>query len=314
MKSRRAAFTLIELLVVIAIIAILIALLLPAVQQAREAARRTQCKNNIKQLGLAMHNYHDTFNEFPMGVMNPAGIASCASTSWVNAGRNHTIYSYLLPYLDQAPLYNLINFSLPAGPAFQSGCDFGGNASDSQYPTIAKKLAALRCPSDTPIGEPVTYSYDASNRYYDITGGYRTSYGFVVTSNMYVMSLPWGADPSTTKSAIGINGSGNIAAITDGTTNTLLFMEQSYRKSFPFGPFIHAWALYSEVQVSTARPIGLLNALPDQLRQEAAGSKHTGGAHGLLADGSVRFLSQNMNVNTYAALGTCAGSEVLGEF
>lgn len=109
MRSRRRSrgFTLIELLVVIAIIAVLIALLLPAVQQAREAARRSQCKNNLKQFGLAMHNYHDTFSTFPMGHdcftdRLPSG------TTWT---RRLSFFQGLLPYIDQAPLYNQINFS-----------------------------------------------------------------------------------------------------------------------------------------------------------------------------------------------------------
>ncbi|MSR60627.1 MAG: DUF1559 domain-containing protein [Planctomycetaceae bacterium] len=100
MRTRRHGFTLIELLVVIAIIAILIALLLPAVQQAREAARRTQCKNNLKQFGLAMHNYHDVHNMFPINSYGYSGPVSKGST-----------LIHLLPYIDQAPTYNKINFS-----------------------------------------------------------------------------------------------------------------------------------------------------------------------------------------------------------
>jgi len=103
---RRSGFTLIELLVVIAIIAILIALLLPAVQQAREAARRSQCKNNLKQWGLAIHNYHDTFNKLPIGAMgynNPLAHGPA---------NNLSMHVRLLPYVDQAPLYNQFDFSL----------------------------------------------------------------------------------------------------------------------------------------------------------------------------------------------------------
>src|SRR6187455_2473364 len=100
MSVTRRGFTLIEMLVVIAIIAILVALLLPAVQQAREAARRSQCKNNLKQIGLAMHNYHDTFNGFPNG-----GIASSVG------GWGLSWYIRILPYIDQAPVFNGINFS-----------------------------------------------------------------------------------------------------------------------------------------------------------------------------------------------------------
>src|SRR3954468_16866342 len=123
---RKKGFTLIELLVVIAIIAVLIALLLPAVQQAREAARRTQCKNNLKQLGLALHNYHDTFGVFPMGYHWPLG------TGW----------SYhLLPHLDQAPLYNSFTVGTPTAPAasiWRSG---------APQAALGVPLAVFRCPS-----------------------------------------------------------------------------------------------------------------------------------------------------------------------
>jgi len=113
---RRNAFTLIELLVVIAIIAILVALLLPAVQQAREAARRSQCAANLKQWGVALHNYHDVTNQLPPSTINPG---SNRSQLYVPIGgiRNHTGYLMLLPYIDQAPLYEQIDFDLATGKA-----------------------------------------------------------------------------------------------------------------------------------------------------------------------------------------------------
>jgi len=120
-NHRRKGFTLIELLVVIAIIAILIALLLPAVQQAREAARRSTCKNNLKQIGLAMHNYHSTHSLFPPGAIAPG--ASCDAVTGPAPGRilNHTAYQMILPYLEQTALYNSYNFSLPSGKSNYAG-------------------------------------------------------------------------------------------------------------------------------------------------------------------------------------------------
>ena len=120
-RRTRRGFTLIELLVVIAIIAILIALLLPAVQQAREAARRTQCKNNLKQLGLALHNYHDVHRCFPFGHEGTT--------------KSFSAFSMLLPYLEQANVYNQIDFNVPISHANNAG-------------PLLIELPALRCPSD----------------------------------------------------------------------------------------------------------------------------------------------------------------------
>ena len=137
MKFTRRGFTLIELLVVIAIIAILIALLLPAVQQAREAARRTQCKNHLKQWGLALHNYHDVFNQFPASAINP-GCYLSNNPTYLNYGsggvRNTTGYLLLLPYLEQANLYSKIDFSIATGRA-----DWHGIGGAPVYQTADRK-------------------------------------------------------------------------------------------------------------------------------------------------------------------------------
>ena len=155
--QRRSAFTLIELLVVIAIIAILIALLLPAVQQAREAARRTQCRNNMHQLGLALHNYHDNYDRLP-----PTQIMVYYTTpgtgNWGPMPRNHTWISMLLPYMDQAPLFNQINFSAPiyndggADPNFPDGPQM----LSSGQPIVAQIIPGLICPSDPGWGGGVS--------------------------------------------------------------------------------------------------------------------------------------------------------------
>ena len=113
--SGMRAFTLIELLVVIAIIAVLIALLLPAVQQARESARRTQCKNNLKQIGLSLHNYHDVSNMFPYASGSAASTVNNGGAAVMSTYRNQTGWVLLLPYFDQAPLYNSINQSAAMG-------------------------------------------------------------------------------------------------------------------------------------------------------------------------------------------------------
>src|SRR5262245_26681291 len=205
-------FTLIELLVVIAIIAILIALLLPAVQQAREAARRTQCKNQLKQIGLALHNYHDTFNLFPYG-------SESAATMSPPLIKNHTGWLLLLPFIDQAPLYNTINFNLATGewlggtsiPVAGGAPILAPNAAVS-----AVKLGLLLCPSDS--GRQF-WQFDGT--YGCVTGqnAYRSSYGFSVYTGQ--PGSLWTFEPQTTRGMFGASSNCNIRDITDGTSNTV---------------------------------------------------------------------------------------------
>src|SRR5580765_6167464 len=139
-SGKRLGFTLIELLVVIAIIAVLVALLLPAVQQAREAARRSQCKNNLKQLGLAIHNYHEVALQFPSNMSGFAGIGD----PWTAGGwRKGSCIVRMLPYLDQAPIFNQMNYS-------------NNTDVETAYPAIATlKLPVVNCPSDTSGGASI---------------------------------------------------------------------------------------------------------------------------------------------------------------
>ncbi|QDT31510.1 DUF1559 domain-containing protein [Thalassoglobus polymorphus] len=196
-RKRSKGFTLIELLVVIAIIAILVALLLPAVQQAREAARRSQCKNNLKQLGIAMHNYHDTHGIFPpspvCGPIDPQGNNKETWSAWSGIGM-------LLPYIDQAPLYNQANF------------DYNWNRNDSARnltnETIQRTIITpLNCPSDP----------GASKRY---------------TASMSPVSYCFSAGPASTWSVgpikpgiVTFRTGTRMRDITDGTTNTIMMAE-----------------------------------------------------------------------------------------
>ncbi len=325
MKSRRLAFTLIELLVVIAIIAVLIALLLPAVQQAREAARRSQCKNNLKQLGLAVHNYHDTFTRLPPAYINPGNAQAAALHGGNN--RNTSGYLMLLPYLDQSTLYNQINFSLPLGPAAGAG-SFGSLASNSQAGLFGTPLSVFRCPSDTPNGEPMdtTVAPYASYPGYAITNAQRVSYGFVFDRITFQISVNYGNDVTATKGIWGINGSAGIRDVLDGTTNTLTFMECTFKHASAslgnmYGPFLHAYTAYGEVIPTGYNGLGTYKinqaqavATPDRHWYSGAGSRHTGGCHGMLADGSVRFISENVSTVTLKSLTSIANSEIPGEF
>jgi prepilin-type N-terminal cleavage/methylation domain-containing protein len=158
-RGQSRAFTLIELLVVIAIIAILIALLLPAVQQAREAARRTQCKNNLKQLGLALHNYHDVHGRFPP---TQVMVAYLGANNTNPVPRNHTWVSMLLPFLEQSALYTSINFN---APMFDPGTGAFQTLPNGQT-IVGQVIPGLQCPSDPGFGGSVGISHGMSHTNY----------------------------------------------------------------------------------------------------------------------------------------------------
>ncbi|MFK7777241.1 MAG: DUF1559 domain-containing protein, partial [Gimesia sp.] len=198
MRIQKRGFTLIELLVVIAIIAILIALLLPAVQQAREAARRSTCKNSLKQIGLALHNYLDTHSTFPPGITRANQHPYAGVSGW-NTGK--VLWSaFILPYMDQGPLYNKIDFSMP---------DPGKNANNADVRSV--KLSIYRCPSDpgttgSSIG-PSNYTACVGNSPLGSVSGGGSSYQNNGTSVFFT--------DSKTK----------IRDITDGTSNTMMISE-----------------------------------------------------------------------------------------
>ena len=285
-RSNRG-FTLIELLVVIAIIAILIALLLPAVQQAREAARRSECKNNLKQMGLAIHNYHDTYRILPPGFNVDLVVANGASG---NGGLGWS--GSILPGIDQANLYNTLDFN--------ADCGTGANED-----ACATYLSAYRCPSDTTVSHRNHDGIDAR----------------VPTSYLACFSGTRGSDSeANVTDADGLfflNSSIRMRDITDGTSNTIgvgecvnnfdEFKDHFYIGSTSIGGWDGAPREYSEYVASTDVPMNTTNEV-------AFGSMHVGGAQFLLMDGSVRFLSENMSRTIYSYLGSRADGEVIGDF
>jgi prepilin-type N-terminal cleavage/methylation domain-containing protein len=308
---RRRAFTLIELLVVIAIIAVLIALLLPAVQQAREAARRSQCKNNLKQIGLAQHNYHDTYKMFTPSAVNPGTVGAA---SFVPPGqvRNFTGYLYMLPGLDQAPLFGQINFNVATGKADWNGV--GGGADQTVLANI--KLPVLQCPSDPDFDNPHNYP---SQNMYTITGAQRVSYGFVAETTEYdgmAGYKPWPQNTNLTRAAFGFNGGSNLRDFRDGSSNTFLLIETPLQKEVDaFGPFLQAWT-HTHFIIPSGFGINRWSVLTPRRLVYAwgAGSAHTGGCQAVMGDGSVRFISENINSNTVIALVSVGGGEIVGDF
>jgi prepilin-type N-terminal cleavage/methylation domain-containing protein/prepilin-type processing-associated H-X9-DG protein len=296
---RRRGFTLIELLVVIAIIAVLVSLLLPAVQNAREAARRTQCRNNLKQIGVALHNYHTSHNVFPPGYVS--GVA------WPATSNGWSWCAQLLPYLDQGPLHEKVNFGLPVeDPANQAA--------------VGVSVPALICPSDQIGGG--TFSITDAVGNVVIAAAAPMSYAATVGDDASE------ADGPTGNGTFYRNSRTRIADIIDGTSATVLVGERGWGfvngtwSGAPNNGLVRA-GVFNPWQFATASsPVFMLvhNNWINILTDSDGGlddfsSFHTGGVQLLFADGSVRFIA---NITTdgplrkaFWAMGTRAGREIV---
>ena len=300
-RSYRTGFTLIELLVVIAIIAVLIALLLPAVQQAREAARRTQCKNNLKQIGLALHNYHDSLNVFPYCSTYPLG-----------GTVKHTWVELVLPYIDNAPLYNQINFSL---------------ANDATAPTNnralfdSKTFGFIQCPSN-PHSTTLTCKDGSLFREYPVriqSLAYPLMSGSIQPDNVSTdcgcqscfcntettANRTWNSSHSFGRWP-GIFNRGVVTSrirdITDGTSTTIMAAERNSEECGWGGAFSWNFTnVYTGQKINS--PTRTTNIGSDWWRNCGSSSYHVGGAHVLMGDGAVKFLSNNIDHRTYCFLG-----------
>lgn len=333
MSRRNRAFTLIELLVVIAIIAVLIALLLPAVQQAREAARRSQCKNNLKQMGLALHNYHDTAQMFPPALVSSGRYNNATYTPVLNT----TGWVLLLPYLDQAPMYNMYNFNVPSSVSNPYGRPLaGGAATDTtNQPVYSTKLAVHVCPSDPAQGAEFNRLPNTQSDFYTANRVRRSSYLFSSGDTHdysqafgYFSGLTYSDSSSGTtvqmtyQGAFGNDGGARIAEIIDGTSNTILVGECKQIKpgtSSLFGPFwgagVHTCChMYTPGNNALFTVNAKYNASGDQYAW-GTGSYHVGGAHYLMGDGAVRFISENINYfSVFRYLTRISDRQVVGEF
>jgi prepilin-type N-terminal cleavage/methylation domain-containing protein/prepilin-type processing-associated H-X9-DG protein len=340
MKTRLRGFTLIELLVVIAIIAILIALLLPAVQQAREAARRTQCRNNMKQLGLALHNYHDVFNTFPASGYNQG----VCSTSYTAAGKANCLvmntngWVMCLPYLDQAPLYNRYNMNAAmgyqttsvAGAGGQQTCTNGsstptvmGTAADIAYNAALHQniLNAFFCPSQVVAANNNITNAGAAYGSTATTGGHKTNYDFVIYANYaHGACNDWSSGALTNIRMFGDNSRCRVGDVKDGTSNTFMVIETKYDMYNGNG---NPWGYRGWLDVGLDPTFGINNyyystsapnTRPNLASWSYAGSYHDGGCQVLLGDGSVRFLSENTSSITLSYLTRIADANPVGEW
>lgn len=302
---RRRGFTLIELLVVIAIIAILIAMLLPAVQQAREAARRTQCKNNLKQIGLALHNYHDTYLTFPPGWIGVDPVTRQMAAHHGGSGVGWG--TLILPQLDQTPLYNRFDFNVPIN-------------APANKPLITTIIPAFVCASDT--ASQSTWSiHDESSPSTVLaelaTSNYVAAFGTEPTDGCE--NVPGNAPVTAQGQCVG-NGSLyhnsriGLKDIVDGSSSTILVGE---RKTIPKNGWWSTWSgMVPNGEESFTRILGSLDHVPNHpaTHFDDFSSFHVGGTQFVMADGHVRFVSENIDGRLYKSLGTIQGGETVGEF
>lgn len=343
-KTKLRGFTLIELLVVIAIIAVLVALLLPAVQQAREAARRTQCRNHLKQLGLALNNYHDVHNTLPPGRMR---------SNVDGAGRCFSAYAHLLPYLEATALYNQVNFNAdPDDPAMNGAA-------------LGQTIPFFLCPSDSfqilqsnvvngvivnsavhnyPLCTGTTYPVSPRN-----PGGVQVTGVFFENSSVRFSSITDGSSQTVCISET-VKGDLNGPTVWDGVSPTNGFVLTQGNNNSTNGPELTNYAtqchgaglplqqtrgsrwlygapghsMYNHLRTPNDRDIDCRGGLPHSTRTNfwwdrlslnvAARSRHVGGVHALFADGHVQFIGDTINLATWQGLGSRAGGEAFGVF
>ncbi len=342
-SAHQRGFTLIELLVVIAIIAVLIALLLPAVQAAREAARRAQCVNNLKQLGLGLHNYHSTHDKFPIGGACNQGTAGC--TSW----QGMSSQAQMLTFLEQAPLYNAINFSLASADC----C--GQVAVGINTTSLYTKVNIFLCPSDGNAGANAIVAGGNGNSYFASYGttsngysatssglfAYASSYGLRDcvdgSSNTIAFSEQLVGDPinspaKRTNGIMSVSGIGtspdvSIVGVTALMAGDLLTCTANYATGTSpklLNNVGQYWLVGTMGQTmfntvvppnSTQYKWGACKnsggGVAEGMNYSNVSSNHSGGANFLFGDGSVKFIKNSVNMLTYWQLGTRANGEVV---
>ena len=302
-------FTLIELLVVIAIIAILIALLLPAVQQAREAARRTQCRNNLKQIGIALHNYHETLGTFPYGHGKSGGVQTGQGPSNTGTSANWGWGALLLPFLDNGSLYNALRVG-------DIGLDYAVANPDMRQ-KMQEPISVFRCPSDD--GPPINTDQKVPS---GDTGGdddCTNSSCYALATSNYVgsthsdnlESCDWNGFmgrgyPDTSSGCTNPTAKAiAIDEIRDGLSNTIAVGERAWELA---GARLQAAVVFGtngDAENNNHRGLVYVMATGGRLMNDndswadrGFSSPHSGGVHFVLADGSVRFISENIDHDT----------------
>jgi prepilin-type N-terminal cleavage/methylation domain-containing protein len=332
MKHRTGrGFTLVELLVVIAIIGILVALLLPAVQAAREASRRSSCSNNSKQLGIGLHNYHDTYKIFPpAGMMRvtPANGFQFPTNDSSLSGKGLNWAAMLLPFIEQAPLYSKIDFTN----------DF---AHANNLIIWGTNLSVMRCPSDG--NNLITFTGPNGNW---ARGNYAANLGSQLGNNVNGMGntnshMMYRNIVGAQRGFFGWQQSGGLMSATDGTSNTVMLWEvrsgpvdSDARGTWALprvgGSMVGGWDYVGDcngIDDQTTWGDDVLNCLTGTASQAArmpcwnggdgqfaARSSHPGGCHALLGDASTRFVAKAITANTLRAINSASGGEATDDF
>jgi prepilin-type N-terminal cleavage/methylation domain-containing protein len=299
----KRAFTLIELLVVIAIIGILVGLLLPAVQKAREASNLLSCRNNLKQIGLAMHNYHDAQGTFPVGILDPS--------PWpqFDTGPGWGWGALLLPYLEQSIVYNQINFKLDVGDP-------------SMATVISTQLKVFKCPSDMDIG---TFTITSNPAATNVNPPPQPGSWVLAQGNYVACNGNDGVDDYTTPPHTGsflraVKGF-KVADITDGLSNTFFVCDRPHTLSYsswvgcPTGaanPFLQSPGNFGAESTLVMCHAGQTGPnTPGVFDADSTWSPHQVGVPYLFGDGSVHFITNDIDIPTWMALATCSGGETV---
>lgn len=333
MYPQRRGFTLIELLVVIAIIAVLIALLLPAIQQAREAARRSQCTNHLKQIAAALHNYMDANSKFPAGAILSAAVPLKSgdpsnSSGWAVAWRaqngergGHGFLVAILPFLDQVSLYDSYNMNISVR---ENELDAIGQ------PLARRDIPTYYCPSrrSSVVNTQSMFMQwpSGGNDYGGCIGNGNLARNTVSPTHVDAPDLYHAvAEIGTVTGTVtggylrgwgmfGGNRFTGMNELLDGTSKTIMLGElQRLNHAFDTRKSIDGWAVGGLATLFTTDTViqGRMGINGDQ--REAPGSSHTGGAHFALADGAVRFVSENIDFKVWNSLGTVATGEATGD-
>lgn len=296
----RAGFTLVELLVVIAIIGILVALLLPAIQAAREASRRSECANHLKQLGLALQNYHDTHKVFPSLEIHYTPFLQGSNNNWGECAGNWL--TLILPFIEEKGAYETINFNV--------GWNASGAGYDN-YAAVKRIYKTYKCPSN-PL-----YDYSSGANFDSQIAHYFGVYGSQDPPGGRARQQ-WSIGNTTNFGGRGMmyfNSGVTMAGVTDGTSNT--FIVNEVRGFTPasltsLSTPVDGRGMRWEIGTGTyLQPINGVDGYSCGVtcRWEVTGSFHPGGAQVLLGDGSSRFVSENIDYNTFLWLGSMAGGE-----